>query len=107
MPRLFLSLLTLITILAAAPANADSKGPFSRPSQCSNWDCRGGVICTCCLDDGCWICDATADGKKPLFYNGCSWDPGRPKLSIGPGGPNGSGLKPNPAGHVPPGNIGN
>jgi len=42
------------------------------PNSCGEWDCEGGIICTCCVSNGCWICDAKG-------FNGagrrCSWDP--------------------------------
>lgn len=50
---------------------------FGRPSDCGKFDCEGGIICSCCYDDGCYICDA-AEGPhathEPAWLT-CTWEP--------------------------------
>jgi hypothetical protein len=66
-----------IAVLATAVASeADMKG--NRPTlgdelSCKGWDCEGKIICSCCYDDGCWICDYHAGTDGPQLY-GCQWD---------------------------------
>lgn len=66
--------LTLFAAFAAlsAPAEAKNRPPGTGSTECwrdSNNDTGcGGIICYCCYDDGCWICQ----GANP---DNCSWDP--------------------------------
>ena len=47
-----------------------------RVSDCKTWDCSGGIICSCCFSNGCWICDAKWDGtpNKEFGTTYCHWD---------------------------------
>lgn len=69
-----------VLILAAATAAvADKKGPrptVSSPTDCAGWDCEGGIICSCCFDDGCYICDAHTYPGTDITIPGfqCHWE---------------------------------
>ncbi|HZP19516.1 MAG TPA: hypothetical protein VFB16_04845 [Bauldia sp.] len=66
----------------ADPGWAVFKPRPAGPEKCTNWDCQGGIICSCCFaGQGCWICDAKGGGNKPEL-NLCHWDP---KISSGGG----------------------
>jgi hypothetical protein len=67
----------LVAAIALALAVAGQAAPRvgQRTSDCKNWDCSGGIICSCCFSNGCWICDAE-DGKPKTEYGTdyCHWD---------------------------------
>jgi hypothetical protein len=49
---------------------------FDNPSVCfggAGESSCDGVICSCCYDDGCWICDDWSDFGEGLVAN-CVWD---------------------------------
>jgi len=54
-----------------------------RASDCSKWDCSGGIICSCCFNNGCWICDAGVSG--PIIYD-CDWNDAVRNQGTVPGG---------------------
>jgi hypothetical protein len=52
----------------------------------NDYDCSG-VICSCCYDDGCWICDR-GDVTMDLPEAGdCHWDPSYGSRAPGKGKP--------------------
>ncbi len=55
----------------AAPSNR-----LPSPSTCKNWDCEGGIICSCCFaGKGCWICDYNPNLPGGVAVYACNWDP--------------------------------
>jgi hypothetical protein len=71
-------MLTLAAVLALADSTHAAPKVGQRASDCKNWDCSGGIICSCCFSNGCWICDAVdgkpADGVNNPGYAQCHWD---------------------------------
>ena len=58
-----------------------------RTSDCKTWDCSGGIICSCCFSNGCWICDAE-DGKPvdgTVGYPKCHWEDAMRNQGVTPG----------------------
>jgi hypothetical protein len=93
-------------------AEAKDRPPGSGSTECwldSNNDTGcGGIICYCCYDNGCWICQ----GANP---DDCSWDPAyriggtKPPSSIKPPGPRPPRpglLETTPGGAQPPSGMG-
>jgi hypothetical protein len=93
---LVLILGALSAVVAAPFAEAKPRPTVSTVGDCFNdpdvqYDCDG-TLCSCCYDDGCWICNAgtpsdcewegkyfqpgkSSSGKRPEI------SPGKPKLS--------------------------
>ena len=74
-------LLSLAILFASAvlvgEAMGDQKGKrptISDALDCADYDCEGGIICSCCYDDGCWICNAQ-NSQVPDLYKNCEWQP--------------------------------
>jgi len=73
----FLGAILLGSLVFAASSAAAPNKFGQRPSSCSKWDCQGGIICSCCFNNGCWICDADWTGKPVLASESCHWDDAR------------------------------
>jgi hypothetical protein len=80
-PRLFAAAVVSLGILAIVDGVSDSwakpRPSFGRPSDCGKFDCEGGIICSCCYDDGCYICDAQPgphSSYEPAYLT-CAWEP--------------------------------
>jgi hypothetical protein len=87
--------LALAASLALAGAGWAAPKVGQRASDCKTWDCSGGIICSCCFSNGCWICDAEdgkpADGVNNPGYARCHWEDavrnqGTTPDTIAPGG---------------------
>lgn len=72
---------------------------------CKNWDCEGGIICSCCFaGKGCWICDNGCPGcSGPLMpdLDRCHWDPKSSGLVVQPTQPSGGFTPTNPSTRAP------
>jgi hypothetical protein len=80
----------LLILLGGATSEARKRPTVGGPDACIGYDCEGGLICSCCYDDGCWICDALAPGSSLPGWQNCEWDPafrkkGVTKISPGSG----------------------
>jgi hypothetical protein len=106
MPR-FQQITVAITLALTASLALTSSGEAKpmkfgqRVSDCKTWDCSGGIICSCCFFNGCWICDAKWDGTPD---NECHWDDAAGNQGITPGTkiPEGGLLDPGAGGTVTP-----
>ena len=79
---LYLAILFASAVLVGE-ATGDMKGrrpTVGGPDVCLNYDCEGGIICSCCYEDGCWICDASGGGNLPVWT--CEWDPAFRKKGV-------------------------
>jgi hypothetical protein len=98
--------LALAAGLALAVAGQAAPRVGQRTSDCKNWDCSGGIICSCCFSNGCWICDA--EGGKPKTEFGtdyCHWDDaarGQGIMTPGTRAPGGGVLNPGTGNSVTP-----
>jgi hypothetical protein len=110
-PRNHWSAIAVIQALVAVLALADSTHAApkvgQRTSDCKNWDCSGGIICSCCFSNGCWICDAKSDGTPNTDYptsKYCRWEDAVRNQGVAPGttAPGGGVLDPNGARSVTP-----
>jgi hypothetical protein len=87
----------LLILLAGATSEAAGKRPtISQAEDCPDYDCEGGIICSCCYDDGCWICTARKDGPLPDFYNTCEWEQAARRKGVTKIRPGGGILDPGP-----------
>ena len=80
---LFCAVLLLATAAAGVSTGKDTRPTVStaeacfnsRPSECS------GPICSCCYEDGCWICAShdtdvsETDEGRIADFDDCTWDP--------------------------------
>jgi hypothetical protein len=80
--RLFAAAAIGLGTLTIAGGFSDSwakpRPTFGRPSDCGKFDCEGGIICSCCYDNGCYICDAQQTGPHSTYepvYLSCTWEP--------------------------------
>jgi len=98
-------ILTASLTLLDIPAGQAAPRVGQRTSDCKNWDCSGGIICSCCFSNGCWICDAE-DGKPKTEFGTdyCHWDDAARNQGITPGtrAPGGGLLDPGTGGTVKP-----
>ncbi len=97
----------ILALVTATPSEAKRRPTIDTADRCiggaGDKGC-GGLICYCCYDDGCWICDKD--------YGHCTWDdkyrtgrpPVGPKSGVMPPG----GVPPAvaPTTNVPPGRVG-
>ena len=67
----------LLILLGATTTEARKRPTVGGPDACPTYDCEGGIICSCCFDDGCWICDANPQysGIELPIWNTCEWEP--------------------------------
>ena len=83
----FAARVALVVAGALLAANSPDARPRigQRSSDCHNWDCQGGIICSCCFDTGCWICDVlVGSGYKKPDTDSCHWDDKRQELKVTP-----------------------
>lgn len=65
LPRAILfTAVTLSALAMATPSKAAQKESLGSVS-CENWDCEGGIICSCCKGDSCYICDVGWQDGEP------------------------------------------
>jgi hypothetical protein len=75
-------------LIASIPGDAAPMKFGQRPSDCKSWDCQGGIICSCCFSNGCWICDRTWSPHTNDYvadFSSCHWDDARtitPQLQL-------------------------
>ncbi|MDP2619562.1 MAG: hypothetical protein Q8P46_05225 [Hyphomicrobiales bacterium] len=74
-----------LSLVSTGPSQAAPNKFGQRVSDCSKWDCSGGIICSCCFENGCWICDAHF-GKPSSFTEKCEWNDAVRNQGTVPGG---------------------
>ncbi len=94
--------IAVLCLNAAIPAHALYVPRGQMVSDCKNWDCEGGIICSCCFaGKGCWICDAGGVSKPYPKLDRCHWDPKSSGLVVQPTQPSGGFTPANPATRAP------
>jgi hypothetical protein len=100
------AILSACLAFLATPDSEAAPKIGQRTSDCKNWDCSGGIICSCCFSNGCWICDAKSDGTPNSDYGTryCHWEDAVRNQGIAPGttAPGGGVLDPGSGGTVMP-----